>query len=353
MAQEKDTLDFIVIGAQKAGTTSLYHYLRPHPEICLPAAKEAPYFSHDPAVQASGWPTYIRKLGREGFGERADPARRWGTVTPQYMAGGVFQAVGEQATRGYDERTVPMRIRERLPDVRLVGILRDPVERAISHHRMRVRVGEERRSFDTAIEQLLRPDALERARRTPREKTGYIAWGEYARILGGYLEVFPREQLLVVFTADLERDPARVLRAIHEFIGVSPDFEAENLGQRFHVGTGGASFSWTRPASWTGAPSPVSPQGIGRALRRSSALRAAWHALPDSPQRGLARRYKRAARRALLRSDRAAATTPSAEAPPSDATLERLREHYAGEAGRLVALLGAQELPWSPPEGDV
>ena len=157
--------------------------------------------------------------------------RKWGTVTPQYMAGGILQSTHEIAARnGYDERTIPLRIRETLPDVRLIAILRDPVERARSHHRMRVAWGDERRSFAEAIDELLRPDALLRARMCPRHQTGYITWGEYGRILAGYLDVFHRQQILVVFTDELDRAPAQLLSRIQEFIGVKADFEPHNLG---------------------------------------------------------------------------------------------------------------------------
>lgn len=196
----KDTLDFIVIGAQKAGTTSLFEYLRRHPQISMPADKEAPYFSHDHAFER-GWDAYMAKIAL------IDPERRWGTVTPHYMIGGVYKRAKASADAAgrYDERTVPLRIRERLPDVRLVAILRDPVARARSHHQMMVMNGSEQRSFDEAIAEHLRPDALERARRRPLADTGYVAWGEYRRILGGYFTVFPREQILVAFTDELER----------------------------------------------------------------------------------------------------------------------------------------------------
>lgn len=351
MALQKDKLDFIVIGAQKSGTTSLYLYLRRHPEVCLPAGKEAPYFSHDAAVRSTGWSAYMQNMVTREYGGVADPAHKWGTVTPQYMAGGVFEADGERERgRAYDERTVPMRIHERLPDVRLVAILRDPIARALSHYRMSARRGYERRSFDDAIDDLLRPRAAEDARRHPRESSGYIAWGEYARILGGYLEVFPRERMLILFTDELEHAPSRLLARIHEFIGVRADFEPENVGQRFHAGFGGRSFSWKSPASWRTPSSPVSPQGMVRAARRSSAVRAAWHALPEDPRQELARRYKRAARRAVLRDKRVAAADAGREAEPRPATLERLREHYALEADQLVTLLG-QAPPWQSPAG--
>ncbi len=346
MEQQKETLDFIVVGAQKSGTTSLYNYLRPHPEICLPAGKEAPYFSHDEVVDTTSWTTYMQNLVERDFASGADPEHKWGTVTPQYMYGSVIQANGGSgSSHAYDERTVPARIFERLPEVRLIAILRDPVERAISHHRMMVSWGSERRSFDDAVEQLLRPQAYETAVSRPSATSAYITWGEYGRILGGYVDVFPRDQLLVVFTEELERAPVGVLRSIQEFIGVSADFEPHNIGRKFHVGVSVDTFSWTSPSSWRSPLSPISPQGIARALRHSGVARAAWHAIPESSQRRLNRNYKRAATRTLQRSVHSADADPNPDALPSDRTLERLREHYAREADQLAALLG-RAVPW-------
>src|SRR5438874_4830690 len=284
MQPAKDILDFIIIGAQKAGTTSLFEYLRLHPEISLPASKEAPYFSHD-SMYSRGWPAYMRKIAF------ADPQRKWGTVTTRYMAGGVTG--GAVNNNNYDERTVPLRIRERLPKVRLIAILRDPVERAVSHHRMVLMDGREQRSFDDAVGELLRPDMLERARRHPRETTGYIVWGEYGRILAGYFDVFPREQILVVFTDELERAPAQLLRRVQEFIGVRADFEPDNLGARYRVGATVRDFSWKSPSSWMSPPSPLSPQRVKRALKSSPTARAVWHAIPASRQRRFGRLHER------------------------------------------------------------
>jgi hypothetical protein len=340
MQAEKDMLDFIVIGAQKAGTTSLYEYLRHHPDISLPAGKEWPYFSHD-ALYERGWTAYMRDLAREGYEATGDPLRKRGTVTPHYMVGGVYKSTSDVAVKdSYDERTVPLRIRERLPNVRLIAILRDPVKRALSHHRMMVTRGWERRSFDDAIGELLRPEALERARRRPQEGTGYIAWGEYGRILAGYFDVFPPEQILVVFTDELERAPAQLLSRIQEFIGVRADFEPHNLGERYLVGAIERGFSWMSPSTWMSPSSPLSPQGVQRALVRSSAARAAWHVIPKARQRRLRRPYERISYRVALRNRRFAANEVRANAEPSLATLARLREHYTQDGGQLAALLG-------------
>lgn len=338
MQAEKDILDFIVIGAQKAGTTSLFEYLRHHPEIALPAGKEWPYFSHDPAY-TRGWSTYMTNLAREGYRAAADPARTWGTVTPHYMVGGVYQARNDAAD-SYDEHTVPSRIHERLPDVRLVAILRDPVERAVSHHRLMVRAGRERRSVDDAIAELLRPDALEGARRHPQQSTGYVAWGEYGRILAGYFDVFSADQILVVFTDELERAPAQLLKQIQEFIGVSADFEPDNLNKRYNPGAFERGFSWSAPSSWISPSSPISPQGVRRGLSRNPAARAAWHLIPEARQRRLKRPYERVARQVVRWNRRSAPNKVKANAEPSLATLTRLREHYAEDAGGLSALLG-------------
>jgi hypothetical protein len=341
---EKDILDFIVIGAQKAGTTTLFQHLRSHPEISLPAGKEVPYFSHD-ATYARDWSLYMGNLAKhDGL---VDPTRKWGTVTPQYMVGGVYKPdVQSGGADRYDERTVPRRIHERLPDVRLIAILRDPVARAVSHHRMLAARGRERRSFDEAIAELLQPDALAAARRRPQEITGYITWGEYGRILSGYAEVFPREQLLVAFTDELERAPGELLRRLHGFIGVSAGFEPENLGERFHVGSAERGFSWTSPSSWLSPSSPLSPQGVGAAISRNPAARAVWRRIPETRQRRLSGRYQRLARRAAVRNRRSETNEVTANAEPSAATLERLRAHFAEDAERLATLLGARA-PWA------
>jgi hypothetical protein len=349
MKTDKEILDFIVVGAQKAGTTSLFEYLKHHPEIYLPDGKEVPYFSNDTAYKR-GWRSYMENLARDDQGEAADPARKWGTVTPHYMVGGVYESTSDLAgSAGYDERTVPSRMYECLPDARLIAILRDPVNRAVSHHRMAVTTGRETRSFDEAIDQLLHADALDSSRTRPREITGYIAWGEYRRILAGYFDIFPREQILVVFTDELERDPAQVVSRIQEFIGVRADFEAENLGARYRVGTIEQGFAWRSPSSWMSPSSPLSPQGMQRSLARSSAAQAVWHAIPRSAQHRLGLLYVRNARRAARRNRRSAPNESRANAEPSPATLARLREHYEREGAQLTELLGVAP-SWQRPD---
>ena len=326
----KNTLDFIVVGAMKSGTTSLFEHLRQHPEIELPPNKEAPFFSHDD-VYRRGWPEY---LGRTFF--RADPNSKWGTITGQYMVGGLWEQPHSGADgRPYGERTVPLRIRDHVPNARLIAILRDPVERARSYHRMAVLNGWDERSFEQAIDDLLQPEALEDARRQPQETTGYVTWGEYGRILAGYFDVFPREQILVLFTSMLESDPERLLRRIHEFIGVQAAFVPDGIGVRYRLG---ASEQRLR---LLGFQSPLNPWAIQRALAGNSAMRRMWRALPILARRQIYRAFTRAAFRIDLWNRRAAVDPVDADR----ATLERLRAHYAEDTRELSALLGTDP-PW-------
>jgi hypothetical protein len=332
----KDTLDFIIIGAQKAGTTSLFRYLNRHPEISMPLEKEVPFFCWDAGYER-GFGHYMEGIRREMV---ADPTRKWGTATPHYMSGSVYQSAEAAARNQYDERTVPARIRTCLPDVRLIAILRDPVERALAAHREAVMKGHDRRYFDDAIRELLRPEALQDARmRSQHMETGYVVWGEYGRILAGYFDTFPREQILVVFTEELERAPVEVLSRIQQFIGVNEE-ELSNLGEKYNSGVAVRGFSWTSPSSWMSPYSPFSPQGVQGALRRNSLARTAWHTVPTNAKRRVRLPYSRLARRAV-QSNRSGGGD---DVDP--ATLALLREHYADDAERLAALLGVTA-PWA------
>jgi hypothetical protein len=326
----KDTLDFIIIGAQKAGTTSLFEYLRQHPELSLPFGKEAPFFSHE-AEYTRGWVDYLSKAFAA-----ADPTTKWGTATPQYMVGGLWEQPNSSlADESYDEHTVPLRIRERAPDVRLIAILRDPVDRARSHHRMAVMNEIEKRPFEQAIDDLLQPESLAGARREPRELTGYVTWGEYGRILAAYYDVFSDEQILVLFTEELERDPKRLLQRIYDFVGVGDDFIPDNLGTRYRVGG-----SELRVPS-LGTYSRLSPWAIQRILTGNSVVRRLWHALPEHRRRQIDRVYGRVGYKIDLWNRQVNADAENVEST----TLERLRAHYQQDGAQLTELLGVTS-PW-------
>ena len=327
----KDTLEFIVIGAMKSGTTSIFEHLRQHPSIAIPPGKEIPFFSHEDMYRR-GWHDYVEKSFFQ-----MDPGRKWGTVTGQYMVGGLWETPHSGADgHDYGERSVPLRIREQLPEVRLIAVLRDPVARAQSYHKMALLNGWDHRTFEEAIDELLRPDALDDARRVPRETTGYVAWGEYGRILGGYFDVFPREQLIVLFTAELEADPEAFLRRVFDFIGVDSEFVPEDLGVRYRVGSTKQRFRAL------GFQSPLNPWSVQRAVTSNRAARSLWHGLPHSARRRVDRAYTRAAYEIDLWNRSSQQDTGAAD----QGTLERLRAHYESDARELTALIG-REPPWT------
>jgi Sulfotransferase domain len=322
MRPPKDNLDFIVIGAQKAGTTTLFEYLRRHPEICLPLDKEAPYFSHDAAVKRS-WLDYLQRTF-----PRADVGSKWGTITTHYMAGGVWDADVRVAC---DERTVPLRILSTCPEVRLIAVLRDPVERAFSHYRMASMRGLERRTFDEAVDELLRPGSLSLSRQRPGETTSYVTWGEYGRILSAYFDVFRREQLLVLFSEELDRDPEGVLQRIYEFVGVNETFVPDNLGARYREGGQSRRFSW------------LSVEAARRVVSKRSGARSLWRTLPPRTRQRLDRRYAQLVYRLDLWNQQHRKDSYAPSAP----TLRHLREHFVDDTAVLADLLDMQP-PWSP-----
>lgn len=311
-------LDFLVIGATKAGTTSLFEYLRWHPGIAVPSDKEAPYFSRDTTV-ARGWEWYLRR----NFAT-AERHQAWGTVTPDYMAGSVFERARTHATPGdgYDEVTIPMRIHECLPAVRIVALLRDPVDRARSHHLMETMTGRETRSFEDVVDEELQLDNLERARRHPTYTNSYIAWGEYARILDPYFALFSPHQILVVFTSDLETAPGRVVRSVYEFIGAAPDFVPHNLGKRYRVGAA------------TRRTSRITPDGLQRALASNKMTRSMWHSLPS----GARSRVDQAFRGLSYRFDLWNRTTCGSAIEAAVDNEIRMRAHFEQDREHLVRL---------------
>lgn len=216
----KQTLDFIIIGAAKSGTTTLFKLLDKHPGVYLPPQKEIPFFTED-KVYNKGTDYLIKKV----YGE-ASPDHLLGKITPQYMMG-----QGE-----INAETVAKRIKNSLPDIKIIAILRDPTERGFSHYKMSVRRGYEKRSYADAIKELLRPEKLEHDRQYQDWSNTYVVGGEYGRILQYYYDQFDNSQILVLFTNDLRDNPEVVFKKILSFIGANEDYIPADISKKFHVG---------------------------------------------------------------------------------------------------------------------
>ncbi|HWO81095.1 sulfotransferase domain-containing protein [Gaiella sp.] len=204
-ARRRPLPDFLVIGAQKAGTTALYAYLRWHPGIAGPSWKEVSFFDRH-WWRGEAW-------YRGQFPLRAGE-RLVGEASPSYL----FHPLA------------PERARSLVPGAKLVALLRDPVDRAYSQYQHEVALGREPLSFEDALaaedERLV--GEVERLIADPRAFSRawwdhtYTARGRYAEQLERWLEAFPSEQLLVVRTEDLGERPAETYASILAFLGAEP-----------------------------------------------------------------------------------------------------------------------------------
>lgn len=188
--------NFLVIGAMKAGTTSLYEYLRRHPQVFMPQKKELDFFVQELNLRR-GLPWY----------------------EAQFVDAGRAVAVGEASTsytKYPHHQGVPARIARLLPDARLVYVIRHPVERMRSQYLHEFLLGEERLPLAKAL--VTRPR--------------YRDFSNYAMQIAQYLEYFPREQLLVA--EDLGSDRPAVIGRICAFLGVDPSWQGPVLDREFH-----------------------------------------------------------------------------------------------------------------------
>ena len=195
--------DFLILGAQKAGTTALYAYLRWHPQITGPSFKEVSFFDRH-YVRGERW--YRAHL----------PARRPGKI------------VGEASPSYLFHPLAPERVAQLLPRARLIVLLRNPVDRAFSHYQHEVALGREPLSFEDALdrEEPRMRGEVERMLSDPSYFSEawwnytYLARGRYAEQLERWFATFPPEQLLVLLTDELATDPAGSYRRVLEVLGV-------------------------------------------------------------------------------------------------------------------------------------
>lgn len=200
--------NFLIIGAGRSGTTSLYEYLRQHPDVFMSDVKEPSYF----AFMHGNLP--VR-------GQHANWVRRNAVTTRQgyeqlFASAGSAKAIGEASPIYLNDPEVPERIRAVLPDVRLIAMLRNPVERAYAGWLGLRRDGNEPAStFEEAL-------SLEetRLREGWSPSTGLVRNGMYHQMLSRYYDRFPRERIRVFLFEDLVRDVRAVVGDVFRFLGV-------------------------------------------------------------------------------------------------------------------------------------
>jgi len=185
--------NFLIIGAAKAGTTSLYHYLRQHPDVYMSPVKEPAYYTsagEDPGPVRSQ--TVRTRAAYEQLFEAATTERARGEASPQYL----------------NDVTAPDRIAADLNDVRLIVSLRNPVDRAYSSYLGRLAFGAERRPVDEAL----------------RRGTYYFDSSLYHAPLTRYFARFDRTRLKVLLFDELVADPRATVQQVCDFLCVDRHF---------------------------------------------------------------------------------------------------------------------------------
>jgi len=213
----------LIIGAQKCGTSSLWAYLRDHPQVFVPPVKELDFFSQPGDVDVEQY-------------------RRWFDDAPD-------AAVVGEASTSYTmfpvTDDVPAKIARVVPEARLIYLVRDPLERMRSAYQHRLAGGTEHRSIGRAL--LADPT--------------YVQVSSYATQVEHYLEWFPRSQLLLLTTEELKRNRAETLRTVLSFIGVDPAWQPTDV----HTEHNTSAEKQRAPRAWS--------RLLAHALIRSGAVR--------------------------------------------------------------------------------
>jgi hypothetical protein len=206
---------FLILGAQRSGTTMLYKWITQHPQILPGAEKEIHFFDRNFLNGVSWYRLHFptrRKLGSD---------RITGEATPYYL---------------FHPRA-PERIRRALPNVKMIALLRNPVERAVSHYFREVNLGHEDRPIEEALlleESRLQPE-LEKMQKDEsyfsevHHRKSYKTRGLYAEQLKRYFDLFERRQLLVLSSEEYFADPAKALHVIFSFLEINAGFLPHKL----------------------------------------------------------------------------------------------------------------------------
>jgi hypothetical protein len=195
-----ERLDFVVAGAQKAGTTALNYYLRRHPQIALPVKKELHFFDNDKLFAGD-------KISYEPLHNMFRPVR------PGSVA-------GENTPIYLHWPPAMSRIRDYNPAIKLIVVLRNPAERAFSQWNMQRHRGIEPLDFLDA----LREEPQRTAELAPKEarRFSYVGRGRYADQLERAFQLFPREQFLILKYEEFRSRQREHVDAVFHFLGVAP-----------------------------------------------------------------------------------------------------------------------------------
>ncbi len=231
--------NFFLVGAMKAGTTAVYANLDAHPEVYCSPIKEPNFFSDDleidkftlsnaQAVSQFDADAYVESSMDESV--HSAYVRNPATYYALFRKAEGERAIGECSTSYLYSATAPRNIRLALPHARIIMILRNPVDRAISQYHMECRLGAARDTFGVLLEKDLA------APRTAWGQSGlYVELGRYVEQVERYLEQFPRKQVKIIVYDDLRADFHGVMAGTLKFLGVDPELRPAKILRTNHA----------------------------------------------------------------------------------------------------------------------
>ena len=204
---------FLIIGGQRCGTTSLYRYIKQHPSLHPSLFKEVHFFDEN----------YFNGLGwyRAFF-----PLKL--TMSISKLLNKKAAITGESSPYYLFHPLVPERVKNTLPDVKIIILLRNPVDRAYSHHQHETRLGFEKLSFEEAIEKETERLLGEKEKIISNEKYysynhnhySYLSRGIYIDQINEWMKYFSREQMLIINSEDFFSDPKKTVNLVFDFLGI-------------------------------------------------------------------------------------------------------------------------------------
>lgn len=189
--------NFFIVGTPKSGTTSLFHYLQEHPEVFLPELKE-PHFFSCPEVKETYYKTEIVDLKEKYLN--------------LYQSTKAFKAIGDLSSSYLFNTNAAERISTFNPAAKIIIVLRNPVERAISHYLMDVNLG----YINVSLLKVF--NNKEKYQKYYKE---YIELGFYHQQIAAYKKYFPENQIKIIISDDFFANTAETLKQIYSFINIS------------------------------------------------------------------------------------------------------------------------------------
>jgi hypothetical protein len=229
--------NFIIGGGRRCGTTSLYYWIKKHPEIYFYPQIDSDYFIEQEIIGTYEW--------QEGEvdAENWEKTHNLENYKKLFGEGKNFSIIGQKDANYLFWKPSHERLAKYLPNAHFIFTLRNPIDRAWSHYWHEVGKGRENLSFEEAIQL-----EEERARKSAyaRLHLSYISRGFYDESLESFFRYIPKEQVLIVTLEETKLHPIETLKEIYKFIGVTPDLGLELAGERYNKNITMLKRSWAK-----------------------------------------------------------------------------------------------------------